>query len=127
MVIDPISDMLNQVMNAQAAEKAVIWVPFSKTKFLLAKILEKHHYLKEVKKRGVGAKARLGLGLQYFDKQPAISGFRRISKPGRRLYAPVQEIHPQKGILVVSTSHGLMTGREAKKEGLGGELLIHLW
>ncbi len=127
MVIDPISDMFNQIMNAQAAEKAVIWIPFSKMKFILAKILEKHHYLKEVKKRGVGAKARLGLTIQYFDKRPAISSFRRISKPGRRLYSSAQDIHPSKGLLIISTSHGLMTGREARKESLGGELFIHLW
>ena len=86
MVSDPISDMFNQIVNAQAVGKPVVWLSYSRMKFNLAKILKERHYLREVKKRGLGAQARLGLGLRYFENQPAIAGFQRISKPGRRLY-----------------------------------------
>ena len=70
MVSDPISDMFNQIVNAQAVGKPVVWLSYSRMKFNLAKILKERHYLREVKKRGLGAQARLGLGLRYFENQP---------------------------------------------------------
>ncbi len=127
MVNDPLSDMLNQVINGQAMKQPIVWLPVSKMKLALAKILKKHHYLKEVKKRGLGARARLGLVLQYFDDQPAIDGFQRISKPGCRLYLSPRDIKRGKGLLILSTPLGLLSGDEAKRKVSGGEVVMRIW
>ena len=127
MVTDSISDMFNQIMNAQAVARSVVWLPYIKMNIALAKILKNSHYLQGVKKRGLGAKARMGLVLQYFDDQPAIDGFKRISKPGCRIYTSAKEIKRGKGLLILSTPQGLMEGKEAKKKGLGGEVIIRVW
>jgi small subunit ribosomal protein S8 len=127
MMTDPLSDMLNQIMNSQAVKKPVVWLPASKVKLALAKLLKKHHYLNELKRRGLGSKNRLGLVLQYFEGEPAISGFQRISKPGRRFYISTKEIRRGKGLLILSTSHGLMSGEEARKKEIGGEVIMRVW
>lgn len=127
MVNDPLSDMLNQILNAQAVKQPVVWLPFSKMKLTLAKMLKKNNYLREVKKRGLGTKARLGLVLQYFDGQSAITGFKRISKPGRRLYLSPRDIRRDKGLLILSTPLGLLSGDEAKRKVSGGEVIMRVW
>lgn len=127
MVTDSISDMFNQIMNAQAVDQPVVWLSHAKMNFALAKILKDRHYLKGIKKRGLGVKARMGLVLQYFDDQPAVSGFKRMSKPGCRIYTSAQKIERGKGLLILSTSHGLMEREEAKRKGLGGEVIVRVW
>lgn len=129
-MIDPISDMLIRIKNAQAVSHQTVNIPFSKIKFALARLLEKEGFLNKVEKKGKGAKKYIKIKLKYQDKQPAIQGLKRISKPGQRVYLEKDRIRPVKqgyGIAVISTSSGLMTDKEARKKGLGGEALCEVW
>lgn len=127
---DPITDMLNQIRNAQAVGKAEILIPMSKIKNEIATILHKEGFLGEVKKSVKGGQKALKIALKYDNNLPAISGLKRISKPGQRIYERVIEIknvHGGYGISIVSTSKGLMTNKEAKKQKLGGEIICKVW
>lgn len=127
---DPITDMLNQIKNAQAVGKTEVLVPFSKIKNEIAIILSKKGFAGEIKKTVKGKVNMLRISLKYNDKAPAIAGAKRISKPGQRIYNAYHEIkkvHGGYGILVISTSKGLMTGQEARKAKLGGEVLLEIW
>lgn len=134
---DPITDMLNQIRNAQAVGKAEVLVPFSKLKNQIADILAKEGFIGEVKKATKGKMKALKITLKYNDlpagrqgKDPAISGAKRISKPGQRIYEGVhgiKKVHGGYGLSIVSTSKGLMTNKEAKKINLGGEVLLEVW
>jgi len=127
---DPITDMLNQIRNAQAVKKPEVLVSLSKIKFEIAKILSEQNFLGEVKKAAKGKQKGLKITLKYDNGEPAIAGLRRISKPGQRIYAEVSEIKKVRGgfgISVVSTSKGLMTGGDARKNKLGGEVLLEVW
>jgi len=128
-MVDPISDMLTRIRNAQAVGHAVVILPFSKIKFSLAEILKK----KSVSKKGRGIKRKIEIELLYEDEKnaiPKIKQLKRISKPGKREYVRAKDVHPVlggRGISIISTSQGLMTGKEAKKKGLGGEALCEIW
>jgi len=130
---DPISDMLTQIRNAQTVGRSTVDIPFSKLKFSLAEILKKEGFLKKVSKKGRGAKRKIEIELLYEDKKNKISKInqlKRVSKPGKREYIRSKDIYPVlsgKGISIISTSKGLMTGKEAKKKGLGGEVLCEIW
>ncbi len=130
---DPISDMLNRIKSAQAVGHSTVDIPFSKIKFSLAEILEKEGFIKNVEKKGRGAKRELEVGLIYKDNKntvPKINQLKRISKPGKREYVMAKKIRlvlGGRGISIISTSKGLMTSKEARKKGLGGELLCELW
>jgi len=127
---DPITDMLNQIRNAQAVGKAEILIPMSKIKNEIATILYKEGFLGEVKKSVKGGQKALKIALKYDNNLPVISGLKRISKPGQRIYERVIEIknvHGGYGISIVSTSKGLMTNKEAKKQKLGGEIICKVW
>lgn len=136
---DPITDMLNRIRNAQAVQKEAVLVPFSNIKFLLAKILEKEGYIEKVekKKKKKGNIKMFEITLKY-DKEkdnkeklkPAISGIKRISKQGQRIYLKSQKLKPVfggYGISIISTSKGLMTDKEARKKKLGGEVICEIW
>lgn len=134
--MDPIANMLAQIRNAQAVGQEMVRVPFSKIKMELAGILIKNGYLGGVEKRGKKIKKTLELTLKYHPsepgqpKAPAISGARRISKPGRRIYLGYKDIRPIKqgvGIGIISTPKGLMTAAEARKARLGGEVVCEVW
>ena len=134
--MDPIANMLTQIRNAQAVGQEMARVPFSAMKMELAKILIKEGYLGSVEKRGKKIKKVLELTLKYYPsepgqpKAPAVSGARRISKSGRRIYSGYKDIRPVKqgfGIGVISTSKGLMTMEEARKARLGGEVICEVW
>lgn len=125
-MVDPIADMLNRIRNAQAVLKETVDFPFSNLKYEIAKILEKSGFVKKVEKK----KNNLEISLKYENKIPVISGLKRISKSGQRIYASWQEIKKIKGgygLAVVSTSRGLMTDKEARKQKLGGEVLCKIW
>lgn len=128
--MDPIADMLTSIRNAQAVLKKKVRVPFSKFKFQIAKILEREGFLGRVVKKGRGPKKFIIITLKYKDKEPIMSGLQRVSKPGHPIYIGAQEIKPVKsgfGTSIISTSQGLMTGKEARRKNLGGELICRIW
>lgn len=126
--------MLTQIKNAQAVNAERISVPFSTMKFQISKILKQKNFIADVdeKKRKL-RKAEisfLDIRLKYDDHIGAIHGIKLISKPSRRIYAKKDQLKPVKsgyGIAVVSTHEGLMVGEDAKKAGLGGEVLFEIW
>jgi len=127
---DPITDMLNQIRNGQAVGKAEVLIPLSKIKNEIAMILSKEGFVGEVKKSVKAGQKALKITLKYENSLPAISGIKRVSKPGQRIYERVIEmknVHGGYGVSVVSTSKGLMTNKEAKKAKLGGEIICQVW
>jgi small subunit ribosomal protein S8 len=123
--VDPIADFLTIVRNGYLAKKKEVSVRFSKAREGLSKILTEHGYLASVEKKD----NFLILHLQYEGIKPALLGLKRISKPGLRIYRGKRKIPktPFFGLTIVSTSKGLMTDREAKKGGLGGEIVCQVW
>ena len=126
---DPISDMLTRIRNASSALLPAVELPHSRMKESLAQILKKEGYVAEVSVDGKTIK-KLKIQLKYQGKKNVIEGLKRISKPGLRKYVGATEI-PRVlaglGISIVSTSEGVMTGTQAKKKNLGGELLCYIW
>ena len=129
-MVDPIADMLNRVVNAQAVQKETVVLPFSQIKYAIAKILEKRRFVKHVDFKGKRTRKVIEINLRYQEGEPRITGVKRISKPGQRRYASSQEIKRVRngqGIAVISTSKGLMTDQDARKENVGGEILCEIW
>lgn len=131
MITDPISDMLIQIKNAAKVSKPSVLIPFSNVKMNIAKVLVKEGYLKNAVKRGKKVKKFLSCDIVYLeDGRAKLDDVKRISKPSRRVYRGVDEIHSIKqgrGLLVVSTPKGILTGAEAKKANVGGEALFEIW
>jgi len=126
---DPISDMLTRIRNAHGALLPAIELPHSKVKESIAAILKKEGYLAEVSVEGRPMK-KLKLKLKYQGKKGVIEGLRRVSSPGLRRYVGATEIPRVRGGLgtaIVSTSQGVMSGTQARKNNLGGELLCYVW
>lgn len=127
---DPITDMLNQIRNAQAVQKPEILITFSKLKNEVAMLLSKEGFLGEVKKATKGKTKALKIQLKYEAGLPAIENMKRVSKPGQRIYVKAGEIKKVRGgfgASVISTPKGLMTGMEARQAKLGGEVLLEVW
>lgn len=127
---DPITDMLNQIKNGEAVGKTEILVPASKIKNEIAMILSKENFVGEIKKAAKDKIKGLKISLKYDNEVPAMAGFKRISKPGQRIYQGFTEIKKVRGgygISIVSTSKGLMTNSEARKQKLGGEIICQVW
>jgi small subunit ribosomal protein S8 len=126
---DPISDMLTRIRNASRALLPAVELPHSRMKESLAQILKKEGYVAEVSVDGKVIK-KLKIQLKYQGKKNVIEGLKRVSKPGLRKYVGATEI-PRVlgglGVSIVSTSEGVMTGTQAKKKNLGGELLCYIW
>jgi small subunit ribosomal protein S8 len=130
MVTDPIADMLTRVRNALMARHDSVLVPMSKTKLAIAKILKDEGFISDYTVLKSGQHRVIKVILKYMDNQPAITGLERVSKPGLRVYVGRREIprvYGGLGISIVSTSKGLMVGKYAWKENLGGELLCYIW
>lgn len=130
MVSDPISDMLTRIRNASMAGRMTLTVPHSKVKEAVAKILAEEGYLGSVSVQGEAPKQELLLSVKYENKKSVISEIKRRSKPGRRVYigkAEIPVVVGGVGIAILSTPQGIMTGTEAKKRGIGGELLCEIW
>ncbi len=129
--MDPIADMLTRIRNAQAVGHQTINIPFSVLKSKLAQILVKENFIIDFKKMKRFKQKFLRICLKYNDQNaPAISGLKRISKPGRRIYKKAPEIRKVKGgygLAIISTPKGLMTDREARKEKTGGEVICEIW
>jgi len=127
---DPISDMLTRIRNAQAVKRKTVVIPFSKLKLSLAKILEKQAIVGKVASQGRKINKVIEIGLKYEQGRPIIDTIKRISKPGRRIYIKKDELRPIRqgyGLIIISTSQGLMTNEQAKKKGLGGEVICEIW
>lgn len=128
-MIDPISDMLTRIRNAQRALLPAVEVPHSRIKESIASILKKEGYVADVAIDGKLPKI-IRLKLKYQGKKSVIEGLRRISRPGLRRYVGATEI-PRVlgglGVAVISTPEGVMTGNQARKKNLGGELLCFVW
>ena len=128
--MDPIADMFVRIINGYRAKKEVVILPHSRLKGALADILLSKGLIAGVEKKGKKVRKFLEVELSYPDSVPALSGFRRVSKPSRRLYTSAKAIRPVRGglgTLILSTSRGLMTGAEAKKAGIGGEPMVEVW
>lgn len=128
---DPVADMLTRIRNANIAYKEEIAMPSSNLKAAIADILKREGYIRDYLVEPTKPQATLKLALKYSrDRERAISGLRRISKPGLRVYTKHDEV-PRilggLGVAVISTSSGLMTDREARKRGIGGEILAYVW
>ncbi len=131
MMTDPIADFLTHIRNASFSHKKEALIPFSKTKYALAGMLQKNGYVdgfEKVEKKG--SFPILRVALKYRGKNPAITNIERVSKPGRRVYIDYNNIPfvlSGIGISIVSTSQGVMTGREARRRKIGGELICKVW
>jgi small subunit ribosomal protein S8 len=128
--MDPITDFLNRIRNAQAVGHPTVSIPFSSLNYEIAKILEKKGFIGKVEKRRKKVKGLIEITLKYVEKKPAISGLKRVSKPGQRIYLPAKKIRRVKGgygIAIISTSKGLMANGEARKKKLGGEIICEIW
>jgi small subunit ribosomal protein S8 len=124
---DPVADMLTRVRNAVGARHETVSVPTSRTKLEIARILRDEGFISGYEQPSA---REILLRLKFVGKLPAVSGIRRISKPGLRVYARKSEM-PRvlggMGVAIVSTSSGVMTGRQAERKGLGGEVLAYVW
>jgi small subunit ribosomal protein S8 len=130
MTTDPIADMLARIRNAVLARHARTEMPLSKMKVRIAQILKDEGYIDDFSYQAE-APATLSIQLKYGrDRASAIVGMRRLSRPGRRVYVrhdDVPKVMSGMGISIVSTSRGVLTGRQAEKQRIGGELLCEVW
>ena len=128
---DPIADMLTRIRNAIMARHTRVLIPASKMKVAIAAILKDEGYIKDFEMDSAGPQGTLKLILKYDDQRaPAIAGLQRVSKPGLRVYKQKQEI-PRVlgglGTVIMSTPKGLMTGRDAWRQNVGGEVIAYVW
>jgi small subunit ribosomal protein S8 len=128
---DPITDLLNRLRNAMNAGHERVDIPSSRVKESLLKVLADEGYVASFRRVEEKGRPLLRVGLKYDpDGEPVVNGFERVSRPGRRVYAPAKEI-PEVlgglGISIVSTSRGILTGRKAREAKLGGEILCNVW
>ena len=131
IMTDPIADMLTRIRNALQQKHETVSMPVSKEKKAIAEILKEEGYITDYKVEGEAPKKTLTITFKYTeDKKGIITGLRRISKPGLRVYAKVDKL-PRVlnglGIAIISTSNGLMTDKNAKKNHLGGEVVAYVW
>ncbi len=130
MVTDPIADMLTRIRNAHMARHESVSIPLSKAKMAIAKILRDEGFIADYAIVKGEPHRFIKVTLKYIDNQPLIMGLERVSKPGLRLYAKrgeIPRVYGGLGIAILSTSKGIMVGREAWKKSLGGELLCYVW
>ncbi len=130
---DPIADMLTRMRNGMAVRRRYVQMPSAKLKLAIAQVLKDEGYIEgfDVIKEKDRPQASLRIWLKYDEnRQPLLTGLRRVSRPGRRVYTRKQEIPlvlSGLGVAVLSTPRGVMTGRQARRLGLGGEVLCYLW
>ena len=123
---DPISDMLTRIRNGQKARKVSVTMPASKAKTAVAKVLKDEGYINDYSTTVDGRKANLTVELKYFEGKPVIERIERVSKPGLRIYRGEEELPKVMGglgVAIVSTSAGVMSDRQAREQGIGGEVL----
>ncbi len=129
--MDKIGDMLTTIKNAGQASKASVVIPYSNLRHAIAECLSKQNYVGAISKRtDKKDKPVLEIVISYNGKSPKMKNVERVSKPSRRIYMKAKELRPVKngsGLLVVSTPKGVLTGDEARKELVGGEVLFKIW
>jgi small subunit ribosomal protein S8 len=131
VITDPIADMLTRIRNANTANHDVVDVPASRMKQAVAQILKDEGFIADFERVNEGPQGTIRIKLKYGqNKEKVITGLRRISRPGLRVYTNKTEI-PRVlgglGLVIMSTSKGIMSGKRAKKEGCGGEVLAYVW
>lgn len=129
-VTDKISDFITRIRNAGAAGHKTVDAQYSNLKFAIAEILKDYGYIANVEKIDDNVQGTIRMTLKYYNKQPVIHELTRISKPGRRVYVPADQIPRVKnglGTAIISTSKGVMSDKRARKENVGGEVLITVW
>ena len=127
---DPIADMLTRIRNAITAKKETVEIPASNMKKAIADILLSEGYVKDVKIVEDGYNGKIAITLKYSDKKSVITGLKRISKPGLRTYSGVEDMPKVLnglGTGILSTNKGILTGKQAKAAGVGGEVLCYVW
>ena len=130
MVTDPIADMLTRIRNAIMAGHEDVLVPASRMKLSIAKTLKEERFVEDYETLRGKTQTMIRIHFRYVDSRPALVGLERVSKPGLRVYVGRREIprvYGGLGIAIVSTSKGVMTGQEAWRQHLGGELLCYVW
>ena len=123
---DPLGDMLTRIRNGQTARKVSVTMPASKSKEAVAKVLQDEGYITDFSASGEGAKSELTVELKYFEGVPVIDRISRVSKPGLRVYRGKEDLPKVLGglgVAIVSTSAGVMSDRQAREKGIGGEVL----
>jgi len=129
-VTDPIADLLTRIRNASLAKKRRVEIPSSKMKLSLVEILKQQNFIEEYNLVEDNKQNVIDVKLKYIDGKAVISGLKKISKPGLRVYEgadTLPRVLNGLGIAVISTSKGLMTEKQARKESIGGEVICHIW
>lgn len=130
VVTDPIADMITRIRNANRVKKEKLEIPSSKIKLEIARILKEEGYIMDYYYKGDNKQGVIIILLKYSGKQRTITNLKRISKPGLRVYvnkSDIPDVLGGLGISILSTSNGIMTGKEAKKRHFGGEVLCYIW
>ncbi len=131
MMTDPIADMLTRIRNASKAKLEKVDIPLSKLKLEIAKILKDEGYIKNLKMVKDRRQGVIRIYLKYTDEEsPVIQGLRRVSRPGCRVYVgntAIPKVMGGMGTAILSTPRGVQTGKQAKKDNVGGEVLCHIW
>ena len=130
VMTDPIADFLTRIRNGNMVMHETVEIPSSKIKLAIAEILKEEGYIKDFEFIADGKQGIIRVYLKYGEDRKVISGIKRISKPGLRVYVEKDEIPRVLGGLgtaIISTSQGLMTDKKARKEGLGGEIICYIW
>lgn len=131
VMTDPIADMLTRIRNANSVHREVVDIPSSKLKLELARIFKEEGYIRDYRRIEDGKSGTIRMYLKYGpNKEKVITGIKRISKPGLRVYAQkdrIPRVLGGLGIAVLSTSKGVMSDRQARKEGVGGEIICYVW
>ena len=129
-ITDPIADMLTRIRNANDARHATVYVPASKLKIAIAQILKDEGYIKDFEVQEGNYQGVIRITLKYLGKEKVITGLRRVSKPGLRMYAGADDLPKVLrglGIAIISTSKGVMTDRNARAQHVGGDVLAFVW
>ena len=131
MQTDPIADYLTRIRNAIRAGHDEVEIPFSNLKLEMSRILKEQGYIKDFNRKPAAVGETIEVTLKYTeDRKPVIIGIERVSRPGRRRYVDhknVPRVQGGTGTAIVSTSHGVMTGHEARQKGVGGEVVAYVW
>jgi len=130
MVNDPIADMLTRIRNAVMVGHESVLIPHSRVKVSIAKILKEQNFIEDFEVVKAKPAQMLRVQLRYVDKQPAVLGLERVSRPGLRVYTgrtEIPRVYGGLGVAIMSTSQGIMTGQQAWKKKLGGEVLCYVW
>jgi small subunit ribosomal protein S8 len=131
MLTDPVADMLTRIRNGLQARHPAVTMPSSKLKVAVAEVLRDEGFIQGFQELEESPQKKLRIELKYVDKNvPVVTGIKRVSKPGLRVYSGASEmprVYGGLGVAIVSTSKGVMSGRRARRMGVGGEVLCHVW